>query len=74
VVAAEQAIRELGRQPYCDVTNGGLDANWLYRHGIPAVTLGCGQCDIHTTNETLAIPDYLAACRVALRLISPGDE
>lgn len=73
VVAAEQAIRELGRQPYCDVTNGGLDANWLYRHGIPAVTLGCGQCEIHTTNETLAIPDYLAACRVALRLISQAD-
>jgi tripeptide aminopeptidase len=37
-------------------------------HGIPTVTLGCGQHDIHTVNETLNVEEYLAACRVALRL------
>ncbi len=70
VRAAEDAIRELGRQPLRMVSNGGLDANWLYRHGIPAVTLGCGQCNIHTTDERLSVSDYLDACRIALRLIS----
>jgi tripeptide aminopeptidase len=72
VVAVKRAIEATGRVPYCDVTNGGLDANWLHKHGIPAATLGCGQLDIHTTNEKLSIPDYLDACRVALRLISAG--
>jgi tripeptide aminopeptidase len=47
-----------------------LDANWLFRHGIPAVTLGCGQQNIHTIDERLSIADYLDACRLALRLIS----
>jgi tripeptide aminopeptidase len=68
VRAAEEAIAELGREPYRTISNGGLDANWLYRHGIPAVTLGCGQCNIHTIDERLSIADYLDACRVALRL------
>lgn len=71
VQAAERAIRALGREPYCEVTNGGLDANWLNLHGIPAVTLGCGQCQIHTSDETLSIPDYLDACRVAVNLLLP---
>jgi tripeptide aminopeptidase len=70
VRAAEEAIRALGRQPLRLISNGGLDANWLYRHGIPAVTLGCGQRNIHTTDERLSIADYLDACRIALRLIS----
>ncbi|MEO1993939.1 MAG: peptidase M20, partial [Planctomycetaceae bacterium] len=53
----------------CD---GGLDANWLIARGLPTVTLGCGQAGIHTVEETLHIPSYLEACRVATRLAS-GD-
>jgi len=70
VAAAEAAIKALGRSPYREVSNGGLDANWLHRHGIPAVTMGCGQKNIHTIDERLMINDYLDACRVALKLIS----
>ncbi|HBJ33529.1 MAG TPA: peptidase M20 [Planctomycetaceae bacterium] len=69
VIAAEVAIKALGRSPYREVSNGGLDANWLHRHGIPAVTMGCGQKNIHTIDERLMINDYLDACRVALTLI-----
>ena len=69
VVAAQAAVRSLGREPRQMISDGGLDANWLYRHGIAAVTLGCGQSNIHTTDERLVIADYLDACRVALRLI-----
>lgn len=71
VLAAQAAIRRIGRAPMQLVSDGGLDANWLYRHGIPAVTLGCGQQNIHTTEETLVIADYLDACRIALHLITP---
>ena len=37
-------------------------------HGIPTVTLGCGQMQIHTTSESLDIPAFEQACQVALIL------
>jgi len=70
IQAASQAIEQVGRTPYCAVANGGLDANWLFRHGIEAVTLGCGQQNIHTVDERLEIADYLDACRMATWLIT----
>jgi tripeptide aminopeptidase len=70
VLAGEAAVTAIGRVPYRKISNGGLDANWLFRHGIAAVTLGCGQKNIHTIDERLMIPEYLDACRVALHLIS----
>jgi di/tripeptidase len=36
--------------------------------GVPTVTLGCGQMEIHTTNERLDLGAFESACRVALRL------
>ncbi len=70
VAAAESALRALGREPYQEVSNGGLDANWLYLHGIEAVTLGCGQRNIHTADEWLDLPEFRTACELATRLIS----
>ncbi|MEM9587458.1 MAG: M20/M25/M40 family metallo-hydrolase [Planctomycetota bacterium] len=67
---AAEAIRTVGRTPVTEVANGGLDANWLYRHGIEAVTLGSGQRNIHTADEVLDIPRYLDACRMATWLIT----
>ncbi len=70
--AASHAVRLVGREPFTEVSNGGLDANWLFRHGIEAVTLGCGQRNIHTADERLVISDYLDACRIATWLITDG--
>jgi tripeptide aminopeptidase len=70
IVVAQTALRSIARTPIVQVANGGLDANWLYRHGIEAVTLGCGQQNIHTADERLMIPDYLDACRVATALVT----
>lgn len=72
VTAAVEAVKSAGGDPVVSVSNGGLDANWLVRHGIPTVTLGCGQRNVHTTSETLDIPDFLAACRIAKHLITYG--
>jgi len=74
IVALEEALRTIGRQPYQQVAGGGLDANWLNKHGIAAVTVGCGQMNIHTADEQLDIPDYLAACRVATMLICQSGD
>lgn len=68
VVAAREALEATGCQPSFDISNGGLDANWMAANGIPTVTLGCGQNDIHTTQEWLDLTTYDAACAVALRL------
>ncbi|MEX2187984.1 MAG: M20/M25/M40 family metallo-hydrolase [Pirellulales bacterium] len=73
VVAAENAIRTLGGTPTHAISNGGLDANWLSTHGIPAVTLGCGQKNIHTTAEQLDLTEFARACRIGLRLAT-GTE
>jgi tripeptide aminopeptidase len=68
VLEAERVMRELGMEPIRAISNGGLDANWLTAHGIPSVTMGCGQVSPHTVAESLAIPQFEMACRIALRL------
>jgi tripeptide aminopeptidase len=68
VVAAEAALRSIGSEPVRAISNGGLDANWMTAHGLPTVTLGCGQLNVHTTSEQLDIATFETACRVALRL------
>ncbi len=68
VVAAATAIADENLPVEFAITNGGLDANWLIAHGIPTVTLGCGQRNIHTTSEQLDIAEFQRARRIALRL------
>lgn len=68
VQAACNAIRRIGLEPETRISNGGLDANWMFAHGFPTVTLGCGQSGIHTVNEVLHVDAYLDACRIALLL------
>ena len=62
------ALKGMGLTPEFPTGFGGLDANWLNSYGIPTVTLGAGERDPHTPAETQNIPDYLAACRLALAL------
>ncbi|MCE9608190.1 MAG: M20/M25/M40 family metallo-hydrolase [Planctomycetia bacterium] len=68
VLAAERAVAAVGLTPLRAISNGGLDANWLTLHGVPTVTMGCGQMDVHTNKERLDIEAFQSACRVALRL------
>lgn len=68
VKLTEAAIRAIGREPQLAISNGGLDANWLNAHGIPTVTLGCGQMNVHMTSEMLDLAAYRDACWIALAL------
>ena len=63
---AEAAAASLGLEPKLRVGNGGLDANWLVKHGIPTVTFGAGQNAIHTVKEWVDVPKFLDGCRMAL--------
>jgi tripeptide aminopeptidase len=74
VVAAEAAVTAVGRDPVRAVANGGVDANWTTRHGIPTVTLGCGQMNPHMVTEALDLDGYEDACRIALLLATGFPE
>jgi tripeptide aminopeptidase len=65
---AVEAVKAIGREPKTKVTNGGLDANWMVRYGIPTVTFGAGQNDIHTVKEWVDVPEFLEGCRLAVAL------
>ncbi len=65
---AQDASRRAGWESALRSSNGGLDANWLTRNGIPTITFGVGQNAIHTVEEYVEIEDYLDGCRLALAL------
>jgi tripeptide aminopeptidase len=70
VTRAKAAVTALGRAPNIRVTNGGLDANWMVKHGIPTVTFGAGQNEIHTVKEFVDLIEFESGCRLAVELAS----
>ena len=68
VQRAVAAVRGLGLEPNLRVTNGGLDANWMAKHGVPTVTFGAGQHDIHTVHEWIDLNEFEAAVALAYAL------
>ena len=68
VVRTAAAVRKLNKEPNLRVTNGGLDANWMTKHGIPTVTLGAGQNDIHTVKEWVDLAEFENAVKLAFLL------
>ncbi|WP_237227077.1 M20/M25/M40 family metallo-hydrolase [Rubinisphaera sp. JC750] len=73
VTAAAAAITATGLEPVEKISNGGLDANWITSHGLPTVTLGCGQEHIHTVAERLHVPSFHQACEIAWRLATDTE-
>ncbi len=65
---AQAAAQHLGWDAVLRMSNGGLDANWLVRHGIPTITFGAGQNNIHTVDEYVNLNEYLEGCQFALAL------
>jgi tripeptide aminopeptidase len=65
--------RAAGLKPDLRVTNGGLDANWLGRHGIPTVTFGAGQNNPHTVEEFVDLAEFAAGCRLAVALAMSAE-
>jgi tripeptide aminopeptidase len=72
VQRALQAASAAGLRGRTKISNGGLDANWLVRHGIPTITFGAGQHEIHTIAEYVDLDLYLQGCRMALTLATIG--
>ena len=68
IQAALGAVRAVGLTPKLHVADGGSDANWLVRHGVPTVSLGCGAHRAHTVEEYISVDEFLDTCRIALEL------
>jgi tripeptide aminopeptidase len=68
------AAQSCGWQAKLRRTNGGLDANWLVRHGIPTVTFGAGQHNVHTVAEYVDLTEFEEGCRLALALALATTE
>jgi tripeptide aminopeptidase len=68
VKVAQAAAETVGWTAKLRTSNGGLDANWLTRNGVPTITFGAGQNGIHTVDEWVNLDDYLDGCRFALAL------
>ncbi|CCE07021.1 putative peptidase [Bradyrhizobium sp. STM 3843] len=72
VKRAMAAVSDVGGTPTIRAGNGGLDANWMVRHGVPTVTFGTGQNEPHTIDEWINRDEYERACALALRLATMG--
>src|SRR5262249_15921488 len=53
-----RATESIGMKPNTVFSNGGLDANWLVKHGLPTVTIGAGQYEVHTIKEYVHLPEF----------------
>jgi tripeptide aminopeptidase len=65
---AMRATESIGMKPAPVFSNGGLDANWLVKHGLPTVTIGAGQYEVHTVKEYVHLPEFANGCRLAVAL------
>lgn len=70
---ATRALETLNIKPEYLFSNGGLDANWLDKHGIPTVTIAAGQAEIHTVKEYVNLPEFATGCRIAVLLATLDD-
>jgi len=68
VKRAIEAVSAVGGTPNVRAANGGLDANWMVRHGIPTVTFGAGQNEAHTVDEWINLDEYDRGCALALQV------
>ena len=73
VKRATKALKTLGIEPVFVFSNGGLDANWLDKHGVPTITIGSGQAEIHTIKEYVNLPEFEKGCRLGILLATLDD-
>ena len=73
VKRATKALGLLGIEPTYLFSNGGLDANWLDKAGIPTITIGAGQAEIHTIKEFVKLDEYEKGCRLGILMATLED-
>jgi len=64
----KNSANKIGIQSKNVHVNGGLDANWLIKNGIPTLTFGNGHYNAHSLDEYLDIQEYKDSCRLAIAI------
>ena len=65
---AFKAANKTGLSPKLELGRGGLDSNWIVKHGIQSLTFGAGQHEIHTIAEYVDMAEFKSGCDLALEL------
>jgi tripeptide aminopeptidase len=73
VKRAAKALAMLDIEPVYVFSNGGLDANWLDKHGVPTITIGAGQAEIHTIKEYVDLKEFEKGCRIGVLMATLDD-
>lgn len=68
VERALHAARRIGMQARTVSNDGGMDANWIVAHGIPALTIGVGQRAVHQPEEWIDLVDFAQVCRLVVEI------
>ena len=63
------ALDKIGRKMTLELSNGGTDANQFNANGIESVGLGIGFEQAHSTRESIAVEELVAAAKLASCLI-----
>lgn len=72
-------VRALAAAQRCGITaklvsnDGGMDANHIVAHGIPAVTIGAGQRRVHGPEEWIDLADFEAVCNLISHIALAHD-
>lgn len=69
IVLAAEAVRALGDCPKYTMTGGGSDANILNSIGVPAVALGMGFDNAHSTRESVRVSQLLKSTALVVSLV-----
>jgi len=65
----KEVYTELGVNTTVERTYGGCDATWLSYNGLDAVNIGIGVCDIHSTDEHIAVADIEITAKAILAMM-----
>lgn len=69
VTRVAEACRRAGVAPEFVACGGGSDSNVFNAHGLLSFNIGAGMKDVHTTEESLHIAEFVSAARVLRELI-----
>ncbi|MBI3960612.1 MAG: M20/M25/M40 family metallo-hydrolase [Chloroflexi bacterium] len=66
------AARQMGIAARLVSNDGGMDANRIVAHGIPALTVGVGQRRVHQPEEWIDLADFERVCRLVVEMATMG--
>ena len=71
---AEEAMKNVGIEPYCDLIRGGTDGSRLSFMGMPCPNLFTGEMAIHSKHEYVVVQDMQKSVKTLIELIQIWEK